>query len=157
MAGESPFDLVLSVVEGPGLRAVIRNRSQKEQVLCHDIFWQSVNLVLEGTKGQEVRRDDERTRMKPLSPIDNSAFITLKPGETYEPFNASFRKNHNNECQFEWGYTNFYLSQPGKYAAKASLESIRDSWAEGKGGPWHTVKNVWKGVLESNRVEFNLP
>jgi hypothetical protein len=113
--------------------------------------------VIEGISGQEVRYDDQRVRMMPMSPIDSSGFESLSPGGVRELMNEAFRKNHIGEFQLTWGHSNFYISRPGKYRARATFESTRDSWAEKKGGPWHTEKDVWKGLLESGSVEVSLP
>ena len=49
MDNNVPFEISLSITDGPGLIAILRNRSSAEQTLLHDTYLQPSEVVLINT------------------------------------------------------------------------------------------------------------
>lgn len=155
MADDSPLELVLKVMDGPGLLVEILNRSPDVQGFCFDTFWQPCILSLKDMSGELVDHDDSRTRMKPTTPIGSSAFGSLGPGMGAELQSSQFVKLGDVGYDLTWGYCRFRNIPPGTYLAVATMDCQRDSWADEE-RRWHTEHGVWKGVLISNDAKIKL-
>lgn len=156
LEGDCPFELVLSVTEGPGLKVELRNRTDREQPYCHDTFWQPTGLGFTDDSGAEVHCDDQRVIMRPLDPIDEGAFGSVGPGGTAELKSECFEKKDGLYI-LRWGHATYRGMKAGRYRAVATFFCQHRSWAEGRGGPWHEVKGIWTGTMTSSPVELSLP
>jgi len=156
MSDDASLELVLKVIDGPGLLVELINRSPDVQGYCFDTFWQPCILSLKDKSGKAVEYDDRRTIMKPTMPIGSSAFGSLGPGGGEELQSSQFVRFGKFGYDLAWDYCKFSNIPPGVYLAVVTMDCQRDSWADEE-RKWHTENGVWKGILTSNEAKIKLP
>ena len=144
--------------QGPeaSLRVGIRNESAVDQWVLSNYFLQPPELFLVDAQGKEIRGDDLRA-LKEYDPTPYRGYYTqLKPGQEAGLAAASIEKNGSTRKDLRWHSYVFKNLPVGKYRARAVWASTEDRWFE-KGGHKHgRFKNIWKGTLESNVVDFTI-
>src|SRR5215813_10142157 len=72
-----PFEIRLRAINGPGLRAVLRNTSAKEQTFLHHPTLQPSRVVLTNAAGQAVTPEDSRAVEKQDATVYRSLYAKL--------------------------------------------------------------------------------
>jgi len=135
----SPFKMYLSVIDGPGLKAVIKNGTSEKHLLNYDSFFNPVVLHLIDKSGREIKPGDERVAM------DHSG--KKQPPEEMAPggefiIEREFEIDGGGIYKINWELYIFMNIKPGKYEA----------YAEYNNGSLETP-----GTIRSNTVTINLP
>jgi hypothetical protein len=157
MESSVPFEIRLSVTEGPGLRAVLKNRSNRKQVYLHEEYVQPSELVLASSSGAAVRSYDTRSEMKYDNTAYRAMYQPLAPDREAVLGEARFEKSGPGAYTIEWGPFRFADLSSGAYRARVVWKSEKDSYTESDSGKKGRLKDVWKGTVTSNTVEVVLP
>jgi hypothetical protein len=151
----NPFELVLTT-RGSELKAVLINRSSKEQMLLHNDYLQADMLELVASTGsRHAPYDSRKLRKYDTTPYCN-LFQTLAPGKKLELGAVHFRQSRDGS-QGQWGPFNFEELPAGDYQARVTWLSERGQCMEESPRQMRKLPAIWRGVVHSNPVTLHLP
>ncbi|MHC4568629.1 MAG: HEAT repeat domain-containing protein, partial [Planctomycetota bacterium] len=127
---------------------VYKNTSRQPITVCvyPDPFYVWTQLWVLDSQGMWVASGQHANGIR--SPISNSDFVTLQPGET-----ASVRQNITVPAEGK------YILKPGRYTVFASASKINRMWKHIIGFDEFCQKNnlrPWTGVIETGRSSFKI-
>lgn len=154
----APLELRLAFGAGPGLVAEIANLSKVPQSYLHDSFHQPSRLVLKSADGKTLKPFDSRAIMKRSNVLEADMYDSVEPGEADTLLDETFTASDDGTTwELSWGPFRYEGLVPGKYKAKVTWKSLKDSWSDSEAGTTGRVKGLWKGTLKSQELAFELP
>ena len=151
------FEISLSIIDGPGLMAILRNRSSVERTLLHDTYLQPSEVVLINTSGQVVVPFDTRSIKKYDATVYRFSYTKLPPGGEMVLYEECFKARGNNDYELWWGPYHFEHLPSGIYKTYVIWKSEVDSWVDQESGAQGQMEGIWIGSVKSNQVELRLP
>lgn len=151
----NPFEIRLNA-NGPELKAVLVNRSSKEQMLLNDTHLQASALELVSATSSGPKPYDSRLIMKYDATPYCRLFLTLAPGKKLELGSVRFGKSRDGFAG-QWGPFNFEEVPAGDYQVRVTWHSERAQCLDESTRQMRKLPSVWKGLVRSNQVTLHLP
>ena len=149
------IEVELKAIAGPGLVAVLRNRSNQPVNVLDAEKIQPSRLLLISDSGKTVTPFDERTRQKFDRTVHEHDFEELDPGEEMQLGEEVFERVSPGLYTLRWGPFRFREIPAGRWKAYIVFESRIDRGVD-EAGKSRLVPHVWKGSTQSNTVEIRL-
>lgn len=155
MADEHTFEIHLSATTpGPGLEAVLLNRSGVELSVLRSSDLQPSRLILKDASGRELTPFDERTRRKFDRSVSRGMYVKAPPGGSVALEKGVFRKLPDGRYELRWGPFHFREIPPGLWKVRAQFDSTIDYVTEK--GRRSTLPGIWKGHAASAELDISL-
>jgi hypothetical protein len=151
----NPFEIRLTT-HGSGLKAVLINRSSKEQRLLHSTQLQAAKLELVSATSSGPKPYDSRLIMKSDTKPYCQLFQTLPPGKKLDFGSVTFQKSRDGFAG-QWGPFNFEEVPAGDYQVRVTWHSERAQCYDESTRQMLKLPSVWMGLVRSNQVTLHLP
>jgi hypothetical protein len=151
----NPFEIRLTA-SGPGLKAVLVNRSSAEQRLLYNEHLQAATLELVPSTGIGPKPYDSRMIGKYDSTPYCQLFQALPPGKKLELGSVRFGKSRDGFAG-QWGPFNFEEVPAGDYQVRVTWHSERSQCFDESTRQMRKLPSMWRGMVRSNQVILHLP
>lgn len=153
-----PFHFFLEKTDEPGLKATIKNISDKLRVIICEDYWHPTRITITGEDGSELKWKNVYPPVEPPPAM----YHFLKPDQNYITNDSKIHKN--DLYKIVWAQAQEFVLKLGKYKARASWncnygtralydeQSYEEAYFISK-----ELENQWTGTLVTNELEFELP
>jgi hypothetical protein len=155
VAAGPAFEIQLTASPGPGVRALLINRSGTEQKVLYLARVQPSRISVFSASKRKIPVTDTRAVQKFDRTVYAGDFETIAPGGSKLLQDERFVKDDSGIYKFRWGPFLYEKLEPGEYKIQITWESEIDAYQEG--GKNVPMPGIWKGTVKSNAITVALP
>lgn len=100
---------------------------------------------------------DSRAIMKRNNVLEADMYDSVEPGEVDTLLDETFTASEDRATwELSWGLFRYEGLAPGKYKARVTWKSLKDTWSDSEAETTGRIKGLWKGTL-ATRLSLILP